>query len=90
MDELYSFLQQTLMNAALKVLGTTRSRAKPTMTDDIKGLLDIAKKLYKEAALLPPGVERNQAKLRTQEAYTTFRTEHRRHLKLNDEEFMLP
>ena len=65
MDDLYTFLRQTLMNATLKVLGTTRSRAKPTMTDDIKGLLDIAQKLYKEAALLPPGAERSKAKLRT-------------------------
>ena len=77
------------MNAALKVLGTTRSRAKPTMTDEIKGLLDMAKRLHKEAAQIPPGHERTKAKEKTREAYTAFRTEHRRHLKLNDEEFML-
>ena len=65
LDELYPFLQLTLTNAALKVLGNTLSRAKPTMTDEIRGLLDIAKQLYQEASQLPPGTERNQAKIKT-------------------------
>ena len=58
LDDMYRHLSNTIKNAATKVLGITRSRAKPTMTDEIKGLLDSAKELHKEMIQLPPGIQR--------------------------------
>jgi len=88
-DELYATLTKTLVEAAKRVLGTTRARYKPTMTNEIHALLMHAKQLHKEATMLPQGREKNHARQNAKEAYQTFRLEHRRHLKLNSEEFMI-
>ena len=82
-------MTRTLIQAAKKVLGTTRARVIPTMTNEIYALLTEAKRLHKKAVTLPKGREKNIAKEEARDAYHRFRLEHRRHLKLSSEEFII-
>ena len=88
-DELYDFISQTLSSTAREVLGTTTSKARPRMTDKIRGHLLKAQKLNRELKDMQAGPEKNAARIAVRDAFHNFRMKLQRHKKLTTEEFLL-